>query len=293
MPTPSKATAVRIRIPPGSLIFYNIKKRLWLSNNFINYQLFFYKNLGSDEITIEKIGDKYQQETKYYRNRFGDGPDWSLQPDQYKSYPNNPKIELIKPNNIKTETLNYSIQNRKSIRDFSEKTLLKEQLSYLLWASTGIQRNERGFEYRTAPSAGALYPIETYVVINNVKNIEQGVYHYNIEHHHLEEIKKGDYRSAITEAALYQPMCYHAAAVFIWTAIFNRSKCKYGQRAYRYIYLDAGHIAENLALSATSINLGTCQIAALYDDEVNQIIDIDGLIESTIYLSVVGVPFGD
>jgi len=206
-----------------------------------------------------------------------------LQPDPYKSYPDNPKIELPKQNNIKTETLNHAILNRRSIRDFSKKPLSKEQLSYLIWASTGIQRKERGFEYRTAPSAGALYPIETYVVINNVKNIAQGVYHYNIESNHLEEIKKGDYRSAIAEAALNQPMCYHAAAVFIWT----------GQRAYRYIYLDAGHIAENLALSATSINLGTCQIAALYDDEVNQIIDIDGITESTIYLSVVGVPFGD
>ncbi len=216
-----------------------------------------------------------------------------MQPDPYKSYPDKPKIELPKQNNIKTETLNHAILNRRSIRDFSKKPLSKEQLSYLIWASTGLQRKERGFEYRTAPSAGALYPIETYVVINNVKNIAQGVYHYNIESNHLEEIKKGDHRSAIAEAALNQPMCYHAAAVFIWTAIFNRSKCKYGQRAYRYIYLDAGHIAENLALSATSINLGTCQVAALYDDEVNQIIDIDGITESTIYLSVVGVPFGD
>jgi len=249
--------------------------------------------LGSDNITLEKIGDIFQQETKYYRNRFSDRPDWSLQPDRYKKYPDNLKIELNNPNKIKTETLNYAIQNRKSIRNFSEKPLSKEQLSYLIWASTGIQRKELEFKYRTAPSAGALYPIETYIIVNNVKNIAQGVYHYNIESHHLEEIKKGDYRSEITEAALNQSMCYDAAAVFIWTAIFNRSKCKYGQRAYRYIYLDAGHIAENLALSATSINLATCQIAALYDDEVNQIIDIDGVTESTIYLSVVGIPFGD
>ena len=168
----------------------------------------------------------------------------------------------------------------------------KEQLSYLVWASTGIQRRERGYEYRTAPSAGALYPIETYIIINNVEKIAQGVYHYNIEHHLLEEIKRGDFRSAITKAALDQMMCYHSSVVFVWTAIYNRSKCKYGQRAYRYIYLDAGHIAANLALSATSINLGTCQIGALYDDEVNQIIGVDGITESTIYLSVVGVPIG-
>ena len=123
-----------------------------------------------------------------------------------------------------------------------------------------------------------------------MENISQGIYHYNIQHHHLEEIKKGDFRNDITEAALNQPMCYHASAIFVWTAIFNRSKCKYGERAYRYIYLDAGHIAENLALSATSLHLGTCQIAALYDDEINQLINVDGITESTIYLSVVGVP---
>lgn len=251
---------------------------------------FFHKKWWSDIISKEKIGDRYQQETKYFRNKFGDGPDWSLQPDQYKEYPNNPKIELPKVNTIETESLKYVIQNRKSIRNFTKEPLSKEHLSFLLWASTGIQRKERGFEFRTAPSAGALYPIETYIVINNVKNISQGVYHYNIRNHYLEEIKKGDFRADITEAALNQQMCYYAAAVFIWTSIFNRSKCKYGQRAYRYIYLDAGHIAENLALSATSINLGTCQIAALYDDEVNKIINVDGFDESTIYLSVAGVP---
>jgi SagB-type dehydrogenase family enzyme len=78
--------------------------------------------------------------------------------------------------------------------------------------------------------------------------------------------------------------------VFVWAGVFNRSKCKYGQRAYRYIYLDAGHIAENLALGAVSLGLGSCQIAALYDDEVNSIIDVDGTKESVLYMSVVGVP---
>ena len=83
-------------------------------------------------------------------------------------------------------------------------------------------------------------------------------------------------------------MCIEAPVVFVWTAIFQRMKWKYDQRAYRYIYLDAGHIAENLALSATSLGLGSCQIGALFDDEVNQIIDVDGTEESVIYMSVVG-----
>jgi SagB-type dehydrogenase family enzyme len=85
-------------------------------------------------------------------------------------------------------------------------------------------------------------------------------------------------------------MCRDAPGAFVWTAIFERSKWKYKQRAYRYVYLDAGHIAQNLALAATSIGLGSCQIGAIFDDEVNAIIGVDGINESAIYLSVVGHP---
>jgi SagB-type dehydrogenase family enzyme len=235
-----------------------------------------------------KIGEKFQQETKYFRNKFGDGPDWSSQPEQYKKYPKSKKINLTKPIFSSTYNLDDTLKKRKSIRNFSDKAITIEQLSYLLWASTGIQRKELGFEFRTAPSAGALYPIETYLIINNVKNINNGIYHYNIKEHSLEELKSGDFGVEIASAALDQGMCTNASVVFIWSAIFNRSKCKYGQRSYRYIYLDAGHIAENLALAATSLNLGSCQVAAIYDDEVNKIIDVDGINESTIYLSAVG-----
>jgi SagB-type dehydrogenase family enzyme len=85
-------------------------------------------------------------------------------------------------------------------------------------------------------------------------------------------------------------MCATAAVVFVWSAVFERCKWKYGQRAYRYIYLDAGHVAENLALAAVSLNLGTCEIGALYDDQVNAIVGIDGVEESTICMAVVGAP---
>jgi SagB-type dehydrogenase family enzyme len=234
-----------------------------------------------------KVGDEFQQSTKYYRNKMIEGPDWSSQPELYKAYPNSRIIKLPEPS-ISSAKLDDILKKRKSIRNFSRKAITKDQLSYLLWASTGIQRKEMGFEYRTAPSAGALYPIETYLVINNVEGLSKGVYHYSIKGHFLGEIKAGDNSNNITKAALEQDMCAEAAVVFIWTGIFNRSKCKYGQRAYRYIYLDAGHIAQNLALVATGLGLGSCQIAALYDDEVNKIIDVDGVNESTIYMSVVG-----
>ena len=106
----------------------------------------------------------------------------------------------------------------------------------------------------------------------------------------LEEIKTGDFGEALAHAALDQNMCSTASAVFIWTAVFERSKWKYSQRAYRYIYLDAGHVAENLALAATSISCGSCHIGAFFDDEINSILNIDGTQESAICLSVVGHP---
>ena len=160
----------------------------------------------------------------------------------------------------------------------------------MLWASTGISRKKGNFEFRTAPSAGALYPIETYLCVNNVKGIEPGVCHYSIKNHQLNILKSGDFAVDLARAALDQTMCIEAAVTFIWTAIFQRSKWKYEQRAYRYVYLDVGHIAENLALAATSIGLSSCQIGALCDDEVNKILEVDGTDESVIYMTVVGHP---
>ena len=183
-----------------------------------------------------------------------------------------------------------ALKTRKSIRLYSGEPLTPEVLSFLLWASGGIQRVERGMALRTAPSAGALYPIETYLVLQAVSGIAPGIYHYAVKDHALELLKSGQYGHETTQAALGQKMCLNAAVVFIWTALFARSKWKYDERAYRYIYLDAGHVAENLALAATSIGLGTCQIGALFDDEVNAIVGIDGRDESVIYMSVVGHP---
>ena len=237
------------------------------------------------------IGDRFQQETKYEQGKMpGHKLDWEAKPDLYKEYPQAEKIELPAFEPDHAMSLDKTLRQRKSIRDYQDRPISMGQLAYLLWASTGIQRVEDGYEFRTAPSAGALYPIETYLVANNVKVLEAGVYHYAIRSHQLEQLEQRDLRRQIAAAALGQGMCAMAAAVFIWTAVFERCKWKYGQRAYRYIYLDAGHIAENLALAAVSLNLGTCEIGALYDDHVNAIIGIDGTEESTICMAAIGVP---
>ncbi|MBU0497278.1 MAG: SagB/ThcOx family dehydrogenase [Candidatus Thermoplasmatota archaeon] len=234
-------------------------------------------------------GDVFQQHSKYHRHEMPQHYlDWNTRPPLYKTYPQVPHIHLPEPTHPKTPSLFTILQARKSVRNYLDESISKTQISQLLWATTGIRRIELGLAYRTAPSAGALYPIETYLVVNNVTGVSQGIYHYSIQQHQLEELRVGDFRNDITQAALDQNMCATASVIFVWTGVFSRSKWKYGQRAYRYVYLDCGHIAENLALTATGLGLGTCQIAALYDDEINQLLDIDGVTESVIYLSVVG-----
>ncbi len=235
------------------------------------------------------VGDVFQGETKYQRDHLPGGKlDWVSKPESYKHYPAAAKIPLSQPQTAGGLGLWEAIKERRSIRRFGASSMQEAELSQLLWASQGITHVRQGFAFRAAPSAGALYPVETYLVIHHVEGIEPGVYHYAVEGHALEQLKTGDFRIPVAQAALDQEMAYWANVVFVWTAIFARSKWKYDQRAYRYVYLDAGHIAQNVALGAVALGLGSCQIAALYDDEVNVLLGVDGVEESTIYMTVVG-----
>jgi len=237
----------------------------------------------------EGIGDIFQKETKYYRGRLPEGGlDWGSVPDTYKRYSESPRIALPPPSFGQAVSIWEVMKKRRSIREFKEKPLLLSDLSQILWASQGITREVQGVSLRTTPSAGALYPIETYLVINAVSELEAGIYHYAVETHEMEQLKQGDFRIPITRTALDQEIACFANVVFVWTAIFERSKWKYQQRAYRYVYMDAGHIAQNVALSSVALGLSSCQIGALYDDEANVLLGIDGVNESTIYMTAVG-----
>ena len=241
-------------------------------------------------VLSESIGDDFQKITKYHRGQTWHPLDWSKEPNIYKTYPDNKQIKLPTRFPQSPVSLIEALKKRSSLRHYSGKPLTLGELAFLLWASTGIRQNQEVREFRVAPSAGALYPIETYLIITKVEGLTAGIYHYNIASHTLELISEGNFAEKLAHAALEQKMCRIAPVVFVWTAVFERSKWKYKQRAYRYIYLDAGHIAQNLALSATSIGLGSCQIGAIFDDEINKLLAIDGIEESAIYLSVVGHP---
>ncbi len=235
-------------------------------------------------------GDDFQKKSKYDRRSLGGGgPDWNIRPDLYKTYPSScPRTELEQPAPDLSFPLYEALLQRRSVRDYSGKPIDTQTLAYLLWAAQGITRQNQYHQFRTAPSAGGLYPVETYLAVNNVQGLEQGVYHYEVLYHTLALIREGYAGPELANAGLGQGMLAKAPVVFIFSAVIQRSRWKYRQRAYRYIYLDAGHIAQNLALAAVSSGLGSCQIGAFFDDEINSILGLDGVEETVVYLSVVG-----
>jgi SagB-type dehydrogenase family enzyme len=142
---------------------------------------------------------------------------------------------------------------------------------------------------RTAPSAGALYPIETYVAVNRIEGIDPGILHFDVKGFQLERLTSGNSGQDVAKAALDQDFLNRAHVIFIWSAVLRRTMAKYGHRGLRYIFLDAGHIAQNLCLAAEALGAGACPVAAFYDEEVNDLIGIDGEEETVIYMAGVGL----
>lgn len=214
----------------------------------------------------------------------------------YKAYPDAAKIKLPQPR-YKGLILEEVLQKRRSLRsedEFSPEPLSIEELSELLFAANGVtgQLKDIGVNLRTAPSAGALYPIEIYLVVNRATGLEQGFYHYSVLDHSLELLKKGDFQEEITSACAGQEEARNAAVVFVFTAIPARSTQKYDVRGYRYLYLETGYISQNIYLEATSLGLISTAMGAFYDDELSKFLGIDGRKEIPIHTHVVGKSIG-
>jgi len=242
------------------------------------------------EKDYDKYGDNFQQKSKYIRNELPiHALDWGNKPKTYKVYSNaSKKIKLPEP--ILDPAIEFwsVIKNRHSTRKFSTEPLSMMDLSLFLFGMSGLNRVFPQFAFRTVPSAGGLYPIEIYPVINNVSGLERGLYHYDIQEHSLSLLKEGDFRSSVAEVCLDQKIAFNSAINFIWTAMIGRSQWKYLQRCYRYIYLDAGHIGQNFYLISEALGMGACTIGALYDDELNHFLEIDGKNETVLYVGTVG-----
>jgi len=235
------------------------------------------------------IGDSYHLGTKYYRERkLDDRSRLSKMPEVYKTYPGAETVSLPKPDQSSGKPIWDLLSHRRSIRNYAYAPVSVSELSQLLWSIQGVTAHIGHYDLRTAPSAGALYPIETYVLINRVSDLSPGIYHYDVRQHSLEVIREGDFGMDLAYAALGQTMLQEAALVFIWTAVIARSKWKYADRAYRYIYMDAGHIGQNAYLAAEALGLGCCAVGAFFDDEVDSVIGIDGKDEISVYLCAIG-----
>ncbi|MBC9785597.1 SagB/ThcOx family dehydrogenase [Heliobacterium chlorum] len=238
------------------------------------------------------LGYEYQQATKYQRDAMPSRQlDMSTMPDSYREY-DGPHIPLPKPNIQESLSLWDTLAKRMSIRRFSGAPLSLEIFGQLLWGTYGATRvaREKSFFFRTAPSAGGLFPVEMYVSVHRVASIESGLYHYSVPRHGLTLLKEGNFGKELAEASLSQGMLKKSAVNLIWTAVLPRTFWKYGERGIRYIYLDAGHVGQNTYLVATALGLGCCTIGAFFDDEVNQLIGVDGKSETTIYMASVGNP---
>ena len=235
-------------------------------------------------------GDDFQHLSKYVRGTLsGRSLDWANKPPLYKKYPPDlERFELEKPDRTGGLPLYDLLQQRRSERSYSGKALAGKKLSQILWSTQGITLINEYHQFRAAPSAGGLFPIETYCVINHVEGFKPGVYHYQVPYHNLILLKEGNFGLELSRAALDQRMLSQAAFTLVWSAMIERSKWKYEQRAYRYIYLDAGHIAQNTALAAVACGLGSCQVGAFFDNEVNSIIGVDGVGEFAIYMTAIG-----
>lgn len=240
----------------------------------------------------EGIGKRFQNETKYTLGSLaGHTLDFGSMPSTFKEY-SNPilRIPLTEPKAGGETNIWKLLVKRRSRREYSTDRPLKlDDLSLLLWATQGLTAQYGGTFFRTAPSAGALYPVETYLSVRAVDGLEEGIYHFRPGKYDLELIRRGSFSARLAEAALQQSMVLHAQVTFIWSSIIARGKWKYNQRAYRYVYMDAGHIAQNLYLAGEALGLGICAIGAFYDDHINEIMGFDGEDETVIYMATVGL----
>ena len=180
-------------------------------------------------------------------------------------------IELAQPKTKSGFSLEAALEQRLSIRSFKDEPVSLAAVSQLLWAAQGITH---GSGYRTAPSAGALYPLEVYVVAGNVTGLAPGIYHYRTRQHVLVEITAGDHRQTLYRHALRQTSISNAPLSFVIAGIPGRTTGKYGDRGMRYVYMEAGHAAQNLCLQAVALELGSVAIGAFLDREVGKMLQL-------------------
>jgi len=190
------------------------------------------------------------------------------------------EIKLRQPQEKGSISIEETLLQRRSVRDYKRGPLSLYQVSQLLWAASG-----KNLYRRTAPSPGATYPLEIYLVAGEVEGLEPGIYHYSPSGNNLEIVKEEDVRNGLSRAALGQEMIKEAPVSIIIAADYSRTTGRYGQRGIRYVHMEVGHVGQNVSLQAIALSMGAVMIGAFEDQKVKEVL---GIKEEPLYIIPIG-----
>lgn len=194
------------------------------------------------------------------------------------------EIKLPVPDVSGDTTIEENIAKRRSIRSYSNTSLSLKDVSQLLWAAQGVTSN---IGFRTAPSAGALYPLEVYLVAGKIDGLDVGVYKYLPDNHSIVQTIEGNINDELSIAALSQPQVRDCAENIVFAADYSRATAKYGKRGIRYTNIEIGHAAQNVCLQGVALGIGTCTVGAFDDEKVGQVLRLPES-ESALYILTIG-----
>ncbi len=194
-------------------------------------------------------------------------------------------IELPEPRLESDYSVEQALSSRRSVREYSSEPLELSEVSQLLWAAQGITLPGKNF--RTAPSAGATFPIYLYLIVSNVEDLDVGLYKYDPVSHSLEMLSDRDIRAEMSQTVLRQAPFRNGACSIVITADYERTTARYGERGIRYLHHEVGHVGQNIHLQAETLNLGTVVIGAFRDDGVKETLGLSDDIDP-LYIMPVG-----
>ena len=204
------------------------------------------------------------------------------------------RIDLPAPASIPAARLDLrqAVERRRSSRRYSTQALSLDELSLLLWMTQGVKEvTQRPATQRTVPSAGARHAFETYLAVSRVDGLPAGLYRFLAIEHQLEEIERDPhFIDRLGETCWKQKQVLSSAVTFVWAAVRERMYWRYGERGYRYLFLDAGHVCQNLYLAGEALQCGVCALGAFDDDAIDQLLGLDGEDQFVIYAASVGKP---